>query len=36
MSPDTLDFISQTGNHMVAKPFSLEELLQIIRDPKEE
>ena len=36
MSPDTLDFISQTETPVVTKPFSLEELLQIIRDPKEE
>ena len=33
MSPDTLDFISQTTTPVVTKPFSLEELLQTVRDP---
>jgi len=32
MSPDTLDFIAHTSNPVVTKPFSLEELLQTVRD----
>ena len=32
MSPDTADFIAHTGNPVVTKPFSLEELLQTVRD----
>jgi len=32
MSPDTLDFIARTSNPVVTKPFSLEELLQTVRD----
>ena len=32
MSPDTLDFIAHTGNPVITKPFSLDELLQTVRD----
>lgn len=32
MSPDTLDFIAHTGNPVITKPFSLEELLRSVHD----
>ena len=32
MNPATLDFIAHTGNPVVTKPFSLEELLQTVRE----
>ena len=32
MTPETLDFIAHTGIPVLTKPFSLEELLQTVRD----
>lgn len=32
VSPDTRDFISQTGNPLITKPFSLGELMRTVRD----
>ncbi len=32
ISPDTGDFISQTGNPLITKPFSLDELMKTVRD----
>jgi len=32
VSPDTWEFISQTGNPLLTKPFNLEEMLQAVQN----
>ena len=32
VGPDTRDFISQTGNPLITKPFSLDEFMKTVRD----
>ena len=31
-SPDTREFVSQTGNSLLTKPFNLEEMLQAVQN----
>ena len=32
VSPDTREFVSQTGNSLLTKPFNLEEMLQAVQN----